>query len=110
MSQQRNLLLQLDGKLPNLALMRLSAHLKQRGEMVEFRQIRSPRMLEQGLFDEAWSQVYASLIFDRTRPIAERLRTVYPTAVIGGTGWNRGLCQRRLKIPQIASRKFPSPR
>ncbi|MCZ2079319.1 MAG: radical SAM protein [Bryobacterales bacterium] len=91
MSHRRNLLLQLDGKLPNLALMRLSAYLKQRGELVEFRRVHSPRTLERGLFDEPWTQVYASLIFDRTRPIAERLRTVYPTAVIGGTGWNRGL-------------------
>jgi hypothetical protein len=91
MSHKRNLLLQLDGKLPNLALMRLSAHLKQRGDHVEFRRITSSRMLEQGLFDEPWTHVYASLIFDRTRAIAERLRTVYPNAVIGGTGWNRGL-------------------
>jgi hypothetical protein len=54
--------IQLDGKLLNLALMRLSAHLKQRGELVGFRRISSPLM-------------YASLIFERTRPIAERLRT-----------------------------------
>ncbi|MCZ2075022.1 MAG: hypothetical protein LC130_08475 [Bryobacterales bacterium] len=91
MSNKRNLLLQLDGKLPNLALMRLSAHLIQRGDRVEFRRITSPRMLEQGLFDEPWAHVYASLIFDRTRAVAERLRTVYPNAIIGGTGWNRGL-------------------
>ena len=50
---RRNLLLQLDGKLPNLALMRLSAFLKQRGEAIEFRRISSPPMLEHGLFDEA---------------------------------------------------------
>ena len=87
----KNLLLQLDGKLPNLALMRLSAHLKQRGELVEFRRISSALMLERGLFDEQRNGVYASLIFERTRSIAERLRTVYPDALRGGTGWNRRL-------------------
>ncbi len=91
MSQRRNLLLQLDGKLPNLALMRLSAHLKQRAELVEFRKISSPLMLECGLFDEAWRRVYASVIFERTRPVAERLRAIYRDAIIGGTGWDRGL-------------------
>jgi hypothetical protein len=90
MSHNRNLLLQLDGTLPNLALKRLSAHMKQRGEVVEFRRIRSPRMLERGLFDEPWTRVYESLIFDWTRPVAERLRAVYPDAISGRTGRNRG--------------------
>src|SRR5687768_15021061 len=93
---RRNLLLQLDGKLPNLALMRLSAFLKQRGEAIEFRRISSPLMLEHGLFDEGWTSVYASLIFERTRPIAERLRQIYPSAIIGGTGWDR-----RTRLEQI---------
>ena len=89
MPGKRNLLLQLDGKLPNLALMRLSAHLKQQGEVVEFRRISSALMVEPGLFDEGWRGVYASLIFERTRPVAERLKLIYPDAVIGGTGWDR---------------------
>jgi hypothetical protein len=88
MSARTSLLLQLDGKLPNLALMRLSAFLKQQGKPVEFRRISSALMLEQGLFDDVWEGVYASLIFERTRPIAQRLREIYPGAVIGGTGWN----------------------
>lgn len=93
---RRNLLVQLDGKLPNLALMRLSTHLKQRGEAVEFRRVSSPMLLEHGLFDEHWTSVYASLIFERTRPIAERLREIYPGAILGGTGWDR-----RKRLEQI---------
>ncbi|MBY0502722.1 MAG: radical SAM protein [Bryobacteraceae bacterium] len=84
-----NLLLQLDGKLPNLALMRLSAFLKHKGETVEFRRISSPLMLEHGLFDHEWASVYASLIFERTKPVAERLRQIYPDVILGGTGWDR---------------------
>lgn len=80
MIARTNLLLQLDGKLPNLARMRLSAFLKQHGKKVEFRRISSALMLEQGLFDDAWEGVYASLIFERTRPVATRLREIYPGA------------------------------
>jgi hypothetical protein len=53
MTPRTTLLLQLDGKLPNLALMRLSAFLKQHDKKVEFRRISSVLMLEQGLFDDA---------------------------------------------------------
>jgi hypothetical protein len=65
--------------------------------VVEFRRIRSPRVLERGVFDEPWPRVYASLIFDRTRPVAERLRAVYSDAIRGRTGWNRGFgsCKER---------------
>ena len=48
-------------------------------------------MLECGLFDETWCRVYASVIFERTRSVAERLRAINPDAIIGGTGWYRGL-------------------
>lgn len=83
----RVLLLQLDGKLPNLALMRLAAHHRDRGDKVELRQVRHPKGVERGLWDHP-EKVYASLIFQKTRPLAERLRQVYPAAVIGGTGWD----------------------
>jgi hypothetical protein len=89
MLRKLNLLLQLDGKLPNLALMRLSAHLKRDGQLVEFRKVSSPLSLERGLFDANWTAVYASLIFERTRPLAERLKVILPDAIIGGTGWDR---------------------
>lgn len=84
----RALLLQLDGKIPNIALMRLSAHLKERGTDVEFRRhVGNVSSLERGLFDN-FDAVYASLIFERTRPLAEHLLKVRPDAVVGGTGWN----------------------
>jgi hypothetical protein len=83
----RALLLQLDGKVPNIALMRLSAHLKERGVDVELRRSGNFAALEQGLWDR-FDSVFASLIFERTRPLAERLRQVRPDAVVGGTGWD----------------------
>ncbi len=83
----RVLLLQMDGKLPNLALMRLAAHHRATGDVVELRQVRHPKGVERGLWDR-WDKVYASLIFQKTRPLAGRLRAVFPDVVIGGTGWD----------------------
>jgi len=82
------LLLQLDGKLPNLALMRLAAHHRERGDRVVLRQAANERAVEQRLIDERPSRVYASLIFERTRPLAERVKHVYPDVQLGGTGWD----------------------
>lgn len=82
------LLIQLDGDKPNHALLRLSAHLKNTGAEVSFRRISNPRNIEAGLWDD-FDQVYASTIFEWTRPIAKRLLQLYPHAVIGGSGWDR---------------------
>lgn len=82
------LLIQLDGKHPNHALLRLSAHLKRKGNDVVFRRISNPRNIEAGLWDD-FDQVYASTIFDWTLPIAKRLLEIYPRAIIGGSGWSR---------------------
>ena len=79
------LLLQLDGKIPNIALMRIAAHHRTLGDDVELRHGTSET--EAGLFDDA-DQVYASLIFTKTRPKAERLKATRPNSVIGGTGWD----------------------
>ena len=82
----RVLLLQLDGKLPNVALLRIAAHHRQRGDRVELRQAGNLASLEPRLWD-SHDRVYASLIFDRSRPLAERLLEAQPGAVVGGTGW-----------------------
>ena len=85
----RILLLHLDGKLPNLALMRLSAWHKAKGDAVEFRRMDNPRLIAPRLGDPAqWDRVYGSLIFERTRPAAELVRRFYPDAILGGTGWD----------------------
>lgn len=81
------LLLQLDGKLPNLALMRLAAHHRGCGDDIELRKVGNPRALERELWDSP-DYIYASLIFERTRPLGERLQQIHPGAVIGGTGWD----------------------
>ncbi|HJR01790.1 MAG TPA: hypothetical protein VKA83_09170 [Methylomirabilota bacterium] len=99
----RVLLLHLDGKLPNLALMRLSAWHKGRGDVVEFRRADNPRLVAPQLGDPAaWDRVYGSLIFERTRPAAELVRRLYPGAILGGTGWDIGLGLESLGVDTMA--------
>jgi hypothetical protein len=84
----RVLLLQLDGKIPNLALMRLAAHHRALGHEVILRHTANVRSLQPRLGDPDWDAVYGSLIFERTRPVAEAARMAYPQIVLGGTGWD----------------------
>lgn len=81
------LLFHLDGKIPNIALMRIAAHHRDRGDTVIFRRTGNP---DQRQFDDPDNAdvVYGSVIFVRSRFIADRLKSAYPGAIIGGTGWD----------------------
>src|SRR5256885_8802109 len=79
---RRILLFQLDGKVPNIACMRIAAHHKELGDEVTFRWTRSP---ERELWDQP-DAVYGSAIFEKTRPAVAKLRERFPEAIIGGTG------------------------
>lgn len=72
---------QLDGKLPNLALMRLSAWHKARGDRVHF--YTDPTG---GMFEPEYETVYGSAIFTKSRPLVERMMRAFPGAIVGGTG------------------------
>lgn len=84
----RVLLLQLDGKIPNIALMRLAAHHRERGDEVTLRQAGNATAVEPRVTDLGWDAVYGSLIFERTKPLGERVVALYPNAILGGTGWD----------------------
>lgn len=93
------LLLQLDGKTPNLALMRLATHHRRQGHRVELRRAATVRAVERGLYDAPWHRVYASAIFERTRPACRRLLEVYPKAVVGGSGWDESIRLDAVGVP-----------
>jgi hypothetical protein len=82
------LLLQLDGKLPNLALMAIARHHREAGDCVELRQVRRVSSVALGLYEQEPDRVYASAIFERSRPIAREVLRVFPSAIVGGTGWD----------------------
>lgn len=81
------LLLHLDGSLPNLALMRIHAHHRAAGDQVELRVVKRAAGLEPRLGDPSWDLVYGSLIFEKSRPLAEHAQRIYPGIELGGTGW-----------------------
>jgi len=78
------LLFQLDGKIPNIALMRIAAHHRALGDEVTLRHTGNPTR-------ELWDhpdRVYGSAIFEKTKPAIDQLLQHFPTAIVGGTGVN----------------------
>ena len=71
----------LDGKLPNLALMKLAQYHRARGDEVHLARTPTPTM-----FEPQYDRVYASTIFSWTKPVVDRLLLAYPDAIVGGTG------------------------
>jgi len=74
-------LVQIDGKLPNLALMQLASWHKARGDDVVY-----TRDTSHDLFEPTYDRVYGSAIFKFSADKIARLRATYPAAIIGGTG------------------------
>jgi hypothetical protein len=72
---------QIDGALPNLALMKLAAWHKANGDDVT-----QTRILEPELFESRYDKVYGSAIFSFSADRLKRFTTAWPEAVIGGTG------------------------
>lgn len=72
----------LDGKLPNLALMRISAWERSRGTEVIWRDHAPVR----DLFTRDFDRVYGSAIFDTSVRAVALLKQTYPHAIIGGSG------------------------
>lgn len=73
----------IDGKLPNLALMKISAWHKARGDNVRF-----TKHVHRELDEPEYDRVYGSAIFTFSRPRVEEFLTQFPGAIVGGT-WNQ---------------------
>jgi hypothetical protein len=75
-------LTQIDGKLPNLALMKLSRHHRARGDEITF-----TKHVERDMLEPEYGRVYGSAIFSFSADRVARFRTDFPDAIVGGT-WN----------------------
>ncbi|BCH33220.1 hypothetical protein MesoLjLc_51500 [Mesorhizobium sp. L-8-10] len=75
---------QLDGSLPNLALMKLAHYHRASGHQVTFRHGAAAVMRELGEPD--YDRVYASAIFKFSAPLIDRFLEQWPDAIVGGTG------------------------
>jgi hypothetical protein len=74
-------LTQIDGSLPNLALMKLAHWHKARGDEVTF-----THQAERDLFEGDYDRVYGSAIFKFSSPKIARFLAAWPDAILGGTG------------------------
>ena len=74
-------LVQIDGALPNLALMRLAQWHRERGDSVHV-----TRKIDPDLFEPVPDVVYGSAIFRFSAERIERFRQQWPNAILGGTG------------------------
>jgi hypothetical protein len=92
------LLLQVDGKLPNLALMRIAAYHRELGDEVSFRRADHVNRCSPQ-FGEAPDRVYASAIFTKSAPLCREIKRQFPGAVIGGSGWDIEIKLENVGVP-----------
>lgn len=71
----------IDGKLPNLALMKLSHFHRDAGDSVTF-----SRSLSREMFEPEYDRVYGSTIFAFSKHRLAQFLEQFPDAVVGGTG------------------------
>ena len=71
----------IDGRLPNLALMKLSHWHQTNGDTVLLTRHPQPT-----LFESSYDYVYASAIFQWSLPVVRRHLMAYPDSIVGGTG------------------------
>lgn len=74
-------LTQIDGALPNLAIMKLASWHLEHGDEVTV-----TRAIEGDLFDQSYDRVYGSVLFDFSGDRLARFRRAWPGAIVGGTG------------------------
>lgn len=70
-------LIDFDGKIPNLALMKASTYYKQQGDTVSLNALK-------GQFDI----VLCSVLYTWNKDRASKLRAAFPNIQFGGTGWD----------------------
>lgn len=79
-------LTQIDGKLPNLALMKLSYWHKSKGDDVFFE-----NSIIKSIFEPDYDIVYGSAIFSTSQKKIELFKQQFPNAIIGGTGYDMNI-------------------
>lgn len=75
-------LTQIDGKLPNLALMKIACYHKERGDELHF-----SRHVARDMLEPEYGAVYGSAIFAYSSERVSQFKQAFPQAVVGGT-WN----------------------
>lgn len=76
-------LTQIDGKLPNLALMKLASHHRALGHELYF-----TKKVERDMLEPAYGKVYGSAIFSFSADRVAKFTQEFPDAIVSGT-WNK---------------------
>ena len=84
-------LTQIDGKLPNIALMKLSHFYKSTGHEVYF----EPSVMR-GIFEPEYDLVFGSAIFSDSQKKIFLFRDQFPNAIIGGTGSDNNMTVEKI--------------
>ena len=87
-------LTQIDGKLPNLALMRMSAWFKKNGYKIHF-----SRSAYKDLFEPDYKLVFGSTIFSFSKKKIDVFKKQFPNAIVGGTGERINSSLKEIGIP-----------
>lgn len=87
---------QLDGKLPNLALMRIAAWHRSQGDDVRW-EFGTARKAHEPDYDF----VYGSAIFSTTEKAVEKFKLDFPDAIVGGSGGDM-----KLRVEQVVPESF----
>ena len=74
-------LTQIDGKLPNLALMKIARVHRERGDEIHF-----TKHVERDMFEPSYERVYGSAIFSFSAARVVRFREQFPNAIVDRTG------------------------
>lgn len=74
---------QIDGKLPNLALMKLAFYHNQQGDEIFFK-----KTVQRDMFEPEYDIIYGSAIFDFSHKKLNLFKLNFPNAIVGGTGTN----------------------
>lgn len=89
-------LVQLDGRLPNLALMKLARWHLDNGDYVHV-----TRQIMPNLFEPSYDRVYGSAIFKFSGRKISLFRQQWPEGILGGTG-----TESNLTVEQLLGRDY----
>lgn len=73
-------LTQIDGKLPNLALMKIARHHVERGDTIHF-----SKQVVRDMLEPSYGRVYGSAIFSFSADRVAQFKQEFPGAIVGGT-------------------------
>ena len=94
------LLIDFDSKIPNLALMKVSAYFKAKGYEVY-------RNIPEGDYDEVWLSCIFTWNREKAKSAINFQRALGKQVVYGGTGFDWGLTSNRLELPAEIENRMP---